>query len=274
MKQRFVVFLLSMFYSVSVFCQPRTNGVNKFKIEAQSQSIIEPVGWYYSSFDEKWCGCYGICIGEYKRNDKIPRRLTDSDISGSGNRGIYSLHIAKAKAEEKNFYLLYHIYWDGEWDYPALQVGWKYYKSCSVWVMTESEYNKLINPNIGVNIIQLYDYTMTARYLTQEGKDHLKSGLNNIISEALTTGGPVKENAYWKYKLYVKLEDDGKTIRFKLPTYEMLWSEAQKINAENELKKQNDKRFFYSPIDKYECVDFATDYFEVSKVQFDKLKIQ
>lgn len=256
------------------FCQPRTNGIDKYKVISQSQTILNPIGWSYSTYDEKWCGCYGICIGDYKRNSKTPRRLTANDLSGYGDTGIYSLHITKVKADDKYFYLLYHIYWDGEYDYPAIEVGWHYYKSCTVWVMTEDEYHKLINPQVGINTVLLYDYTLTSRYLSQAGKDHLKSGINNIIADAIRSNLPNKPNSSLEYKLYIKLEDDNKTIRFQLPTHKMLWGEAEKINAENEAKKQSDKWFFYTPISEYNCVNFADAYFEVSKLQFDKLKIR
>ena len=271
-------FLLFFFIlcSCPLYSQPRTNGTDKYKIVARSQSVIDPIGWSYSSYDEKWCACYGLCNDEYKRNSTTPRRLPASEIAGYGDKGIISLQIAKAKANEKNFYLLYHIYWDGEWDYPALQVGWRYYKSCSVWVMTEEEYNKMVNPNIGVNTIQLYDYVIATRYQTQSSQDHLKSGTNRIIADMLETGLTNPKSAYssYNYKLYVKLEEDGKTVRFKLPTTDMLWSEAQEINAQNELKKQQNKYYYYTPIGKYKCVDFDDDYFEVSNLVFKKLIVK
>jgi hypothetical protein len=74
-------------------------------------------------------------------------------------------------------------------------------------------------------------------------------------------------------KWYIKREN-ATTIRFALPTSDMLWEDAQKINEENARKREQDKWFYASDISKYNCVDFLTEYFEVSKVQFDKLKIK
>ena len=273
MRKVFIILILSIIPLIARG-QPWSNATDKYKVISQSQVITNPIGWCYSTYDEKWCGCYGICIGEYRRNSKTPRRLTASDIAGYGDDGIYSLHITKVKADDNYFYLLYHIYWDGEWDYPAIQVGWNYYKSCTVWVMTDDEYHKLTNPQVGINTILLYDYTLTSRYLTQSGKDHLKSGINNIIADAIKSNLPNKPNSSLEYKLYVKLEEDNKTIRFQLPTYKMLWSEAEKMNKENEARKQSDKWFFYTPISEYNCVNFSDTYFEISKLQFDKLIIK
>ena len=271
---RKIFLIINIIISLEGVCQPRNNGRDKYSIICQSEAILNPIGWSYSTYDEKWCGYYGICLGEYKRNSKTPRQLTANDLSGYGDKGIYSLHITKVKADDRCFYLLYHIYWDGEYDYPTIEVGWHYYKSCSVWVITEEEYRKLSNLKIGINTILLYDYTLTSRYLTRDGKDFLKSGINNIIASAIKNNTPNKPSDMFVYKLYVKLENDNKTIRFQLPTNDMLWEDAQKINAENEAKKQSNKWFFYTPISEYNCVNFADAYFEVSKLQFDKLIIK
>ena len=125
-------------------------------------------------------------------------------------------------------------------------------------------------------MLQLYDYVIATRYQTQSSQDHLKSGTNRIIADMLETGLTNPKSAYssYNYKLYVKLEEDGKTVRFKLPTTDMLWSEAQEINAQNELKKQQNKYYYYIPIGKYKCVDFADDYFEVSNLVFKKLIVK
>lgn len=271
MARKIFLLLTIIIFSLEGACQPRTNGKDKYSIICQSEAILKPVGWSYSNYDEKWCGCYGICLGEYKRNSKTPRQLTANDLSGYGDKSVYSLHIAKVKADDRYFYLLYHVYWDGEYDYPAIEVGWHYYKSCSVWVITEEEYRKLSNLKIGINTILLYDYTLTSRYLTQDGKDFLKSGINNIIADAIKTNTPNKPSSMFAYKLYVKLEDDNKTIRFQLPTNDMLWEEAQIINEENAHKRAQDKMFYAHDIYKSDCVDFSTEYFEVSKIQFNKL---
>lgn len=272
--RKFLFILVINIGSLACFCQPRTNGIDKYKVISQSRPILNPIGWSYSTYDEKWCGCYGICIDDYKRNSKTPRQLTANDLSGYRDKGIYSLHITKVKADDKYFYLLYHIYWDGEYDYPAIEVGWHYYKSCSVWVMTEEEYRKLSNLKIGINTILLYDYALTSRYLTQEGKDFLKSRLNNIIADAIKTNAPNEPSSMFTYKLYVKLEEDNKTIRFQLPTSDMLWEDAQKINKENARKREQDKWYYKSDISKYDCIDFSMQYFEVSKLQFDRLIIK
>lgn len=270
MRHYLFVFIFVV-YGVSALCQPRVNSGDRYKIVAQSQPITNPVGWCYSSYDEKWCGCYGICIGEYKRNSKTPRRLTANQMSGYGDDGIYSLYVSKVKADDRYFYLLYHIYWDGEYDYPTIEVGWHYYKSCSVWLITEDEYKKFSNLEVGVNTVLLYDYALASRYLTQDGKDYLKAGIGNIIVDAIKTNAPNKPNSMFIYKLYIKLEEDNKTIRFQLPTTNMLWEDALKINEENERKRAQDKWYFKSDIYKSDCVDFSTEYFEISKVQFDKL---
>lgn len=77
MKHYFFLFLF-IICALSALCQPRVNSSDRYKIVAQSQPITNPVGWSYSTYDEKWCGCYGICLGEYKRNSKTPRQLTQT----------------------------------------------------------------------------------------------------------------------------------------------------------------------------------------------------
>ncbi len=86
MRKVFMILILSIIPLVGI-CQPRSNGTDKYKVISQSQVITNPIGWCYSTYDEKWCGCYGICIGEYRRNSKTPRRLTASDIAGYGDDG-------------------------------------------------------------------------------------------------------------------------------------------------------------------------------------------
>lgn len=120
----------------------------------------------------------------------------------------------------------------------------------------------------------LYDYTLTSRYLTRDSKDFLKSGINNIIADAIVNNTQNKPSSMFAYKLYVKLEEDNKTIRFQLPTNDMLWEDAQKINEENARKRAQDKWFYAHDIYKSDCVDFSTEYYEVSKIQFDRLIIK
>lgn len=195
--------------------------------------------------------------------------------SGYNERGIYSLQTKKIKTNDDNiFYLLYHIYWDGEYNYPALEVGWRVYKTCKVWVITEDEYNKLLNPEVGITTINLYDWALTSPYPTQKSIDWLNSGINNILKDAIESGISSKPYLDRTSKWYIKVEEDEKTIRFQLPTDKYLWSDAEKINKENESKQITNKYFYFTPISKSDCINFDEQYFEISKTQFDGLIIK
>ncbi|WP_290086519.1 hypothetical protein, partial [Muribaculum intestinale] len=107
-----------------------------------------------------------------------------------------------------------------------------------------------------------------------EGQEHLEWHLKRLFENPISSEDISKAyNHSFAEKWYIKKEN-ANTIRFALPTSDMLWEEAQKINEENARKREQDKWYYKSDISKYNCVDFSTRYFEVSKIQFDKLKIK
>lgn len=269
---KFIVLLwVIILFPLALKSQPRVNEAYIFHKVAESKTITEPIGWNYDTDTKKWCGYYGLCLPVYKRNSETPIRLTTETISGYGSRGIYSLQIKKIVAKNKTFYLLYHIYWDGEYRYPTLQVDWVKYKSCRVWLITSDEYEKLKDLSIGLNSIILYDYTLTDHYPAQSYVDELEARINRMVQDALQTGTVTKPDQYRTPKFYIKVEDDGKTIRFQLPSNKYLWSEAEEINKTNEKKKLENKWFHYTPIYKSDCIDFDEEYFEVTNIQFNNL---
>ena len=270
-----IIIFISFISSITSYSQPRVNNSTTFSTISQSKIISNPVGWSFDTHSEKWCGYYGLCNSTYERNSVTPKKLTSNTLSGFNDRGIYSLQTKKIKTDDDNiFYLLYHIYWDGEYDYPAIEVGWRVYKTCKVWLITEDEYKKLINPEIGINTISMYDWTVSSPYPTQSSIDWLNTNINKMVKDATVTGKPSKPRNSGDYKWYVKLEDDGNTVRFLLPTYKQLWSEAEKINKENEIKKSENQFYHYVPTQKYHCVDFNEEYFEISRNQYDGLIIK
>lgn len=277
MRTRFLIFLI---FSVSAvlhtLAQPRNNNTSTyFKVLSYSQVIPSPVGWYYNEASEKWSGYYGAICSEYSNNHRTPKRMTADDLSAFNDSGILSLQVKKVKSNDKIYYLLYHRFWNGEFDYPAIQRGWRYWKDCKVYIIEESEFNKFLNPEIGINSIRILDYETPYDMGLLKGESTLNSNLNTKFKEISSATPDKPFKSYWSdYVIYVKLEEDGKTLRFHLPTNKQLWSEAQEINAQNELKKQSDKYHYYREIYKYDCIDFSTEYFELSPTQYSLMKIK
>lgn len=268
--------LLCVCIALQTLGQPRSNNTSSyFKVISSSQIVTTPVGWYYNDTSEKWSGYYGAICSEYSNNHKTPKRMTADDLSCFSDRGIQSLQVKKVKSNDKIYYLLYHRYWDGEFDYPAIQRGWRYWKECKVYIIEEAEFSKFLNPEIGINYIRILDYETPYDMGLLKGESTLNSNLNTKFKEIsrATPENPFK--SYWSdYVIYIKLEEDGKTLRFHLPSDKKLWSEAQEINRQNELKKETDKYYYYREISKYDCIDFNSEYFELSPLQYSTLKIK
>lgn len=268
-KLLLLIFLLGIGYSAQ--CQPRVSSIDKYKVISKSQILSLPIGWFYDSFSDRWCGYYGLTCGEYKNNHKTPRHMTADELSGAGEQGIYSMHVQKVQSGEKNFYLLYHIYYTGDWDYPAIERGWRYWKDCNIYVFSEDEYTKLINPQIGLNKIKVFDIARIYKYGTAQANIDIKTQLNKIFRETLSNSeertGFDKDNIF-----YLKLEDDGKTVRFHIPTNKKLWSEAQ-IENEKIRKEKGDLAYYYE-IKEYHCLDFEHEYYELTPSQFALLKVK
>lgn len=272
-----------LFLLASVLCitfisiaQPRTNNTSSyFKVLASSQIVSSPVGWYYDDVSERWSGYYGAICGEYSNNHKIPKRMSADDLSGFGDDGILSLQVKKVKSADKIFYLLYHRFWDGEFDYPAIQRGWRYWKNCNVYIIEESEFNKFLNPEIGINKIKILDYENPYDMGLLKGEATLNSNLNTKFKEISRATPDKPYKSYWSdYVIYLKLEEDGKTVRFHLPSNKMLLSEAKEINRQNELNRANNPYRYYSDVSTYDCIDFGSKYFELTPLQYSTLKLK
>lgn len=271
MKKIIVLFflLISVFSS---FSQPRVNDEVKYTVLSSSGMVENPVGWCYN-YDGKWCGYYGVICGIYKRNSKIPINLSVYDKSFFEDN-IISLQFKKIKSDNNDYYALYVIKYSGTYDYPIIKEGWHYRKICNVFLFTKEEYGKLYNLTEGINVIESFAHSTTTPYLsyqTQEGKNELNSGLKRIFDDV--NEDYIYNSLNPKFGLssrwYIKMEEDGKTIRFCMPCCEKyIWEEAQKINAQN---KTNGSTF--REISRYDCIDFAKNYFECSLIKFKQLLI-
>lgn len=265
-----------LFCTLTSASQPRVNSSKTYSVISSSQILSYPVGWELNDLG-KWCGYYGVISGDYQNNSKTPKRLTAYAMSGYNSKGIVSLQFKKVRSFDNVYYILYHIYYDGYYDYPAIYEDWHYNKCCMIYVFTEEEYAKIFNLSDGINTIKVYDSCCTSEYysyLSKDGQEHLEGHMKRIFESPISQEMINKAYSHtFADKWYIKREN-ATTIRFALPTSDMLWEDAQKINEENARKREQDKWFYASDISKYNCVDFLTEYFEVSKVQFDKLKIK
>ena len=276
MRRLSIIVIILTLCALTSLSQPRVNSSKTYSVVASSQILSYPVGWEFNDLG-KWCGYYGVISGDYQNNSKTPKRLTAYAMSGYNSKGIVSLQFKKIKSFDKIYFVLYHIYYDGYYDYPAIYEDWHYNKCCMIYVFTEDEYHRIFDIVDGINTVRVYASCCTSEYysyLSKEGQEHLEGHLKRLFENPISSEDISKAyNHSFAEKWYIKKEN-ANTIRFALPTSDMLWEEAQKINEENARKREQDKWYYKSDISKYNCVDFSTRYFEVSKIQFDKLKIK
>lgn len=246
----------------SLFTQQRVSAPNLVHSVSKSAIITNPVGWSYSEWDKKWCGHFGLCLDDYNKNDIKPSQLSSYVLSGYGNRGISSLQFEKITVRNKIYYLLHHIYWDGEYKYPHIERGWFTYKSCEVFVFTASEYNKLFNLSTGINVVKVFDVTGTSYPNTVKSKNYLNSNYNRIFEDSISEdiGISPKIAYYSPHYFYVKLEEDGQTVRFQLPNNKELRGVTEK-NREGCLNL-------------HEWIDFDKEYFELPLSKWTQLHIK
>lgn len=248
--------------SIHLFAQQRVSTPNLVHFVSKSSIISNPVGWSYSDWDKKWCGHIGLCLDNYSKNDIKPLPLSIDDLSGAGNRGILSLQFEKISVRNQIYYLLHHIYWDGEYKYPHIERGWFTYKSCDVYIFTANEYNKLFDLSTGINVVKVFDETGTSYPNTAKARNYLNSNYNRIFEDSVSgnIGTNPKIAYYTPHYFYVKLEDDGQTVRFQLPN-------------NKELKDVTEKKLV-GILDRHEWVDFDKEYFELPLSKWIQLQIK
>lgn len=273
----FILFLLVVIFSWQTECysQPRVNSAINYTVVATGALTSSPIGWYYDSSHGKWIGYIGVINSEYHTNPSSPRKMTSSDWAGFGDDGIFSLQVKKVKVSDRYFYLIYQTYWTGEYDYPAIMRGWRFWKETKVYVLEESEYQKLLNLQVGINKIRIIDYVIPYMDGLNKGQTAINENLSTTFRDILcaTEDNPYKSP--WKdYIFYFKLEEDGKTVRFHLPTDKMLRAEALEINRQNEIKREINPYQYYRDVPTYDCINFDESYYEMSAFQFSKLKIK
>lgn len=254
--------LMMSLYTATVVGQPRTNSHSLVKRQSKSEILNNPIGWSFSDCDKKWCGHIGLCLSEYKQNEIRPVQLSTMTLSGYGQRGIISLQFEKLSVRDNIYYMLTQIYWDGEYKYPHIETGWYYYQSCNIYIFTPSEYDKLFNLSSGINVIKVFDVTGTSYPNTQKAKDYIEANLNRIFEEPIpdSISTNPKMAYYNPHYFYVKLEEDGKTIRFQLPNNK----ELEGITEQKTI----------GLLDKHKWLDIDKEYFEVPLTKWTLLKIK
>lgn len=269
----FILFISTLTpFSLIGYGQKRINKTtNYFNYISSSQEVITPTGWYFLPDLERWSGYYGAICAEYEKNHNTPKKLTSEELSYFEDRGIYSLQIKKVNFSDKNYYLMFHTYWTGEWEYPAIYVGWNYFKNCRIYIFEEEEFEKFLTPKIGINKIKIKTWTY--------GDDNYTQSLNSTF-RSLNLHSENKKDDNFNIKrteefFYIKLEDDGQTLRFHLPTSKILW---------DEVKDNDGKKIERVPVDddicivyenqyySHDCIDFTNSYFELTPLQYNKLK--
>lgn len=264
------ILLLTFLINVIVsFSQPRVDSSYSYKIAAQSALLENPVGWCFN-YEGRWCGYYGVICGIFRNNSKTPINLSVYDKAFFEDN-IISLQFKKLSSKGDEYYALYVIKYGGTYDYPAIKEGWRYRKICDVYLFTKDEYQKLYNLNVGINIIESFGRSTTTPYLSyfsQDGKNELDLGINNIFKEL--TEDYIHNMLNPKHGIserwYIKMEEEGKTIRFCMPCCDKyLWEEAEKINIQNKNHKA------IREISRYDCIDFSKTYFECSYTNFKRL---
>lgn len=253
--KNFFIFIFT-FFPLILLAQPRENGKGPIKIEKVSQIISKPTAWCYDKWtSHKWCGWKSVIWAEYRNNDKTPKDASVAQMGDSqeddqyyndgGPRNIISLQVKQTKIDTVKFYILYLQSWYFYFDYPYLRKGIHYKRATHMYLLSEQEYQKLWNLEIGIN---------TITFINHEVFDgNFAAGERNVLI-AYNNNPPQKSTKTSPFVWYIKKEDE-KTIRFQSPT-------------RYSLKGQETK--WYTDL---QC-DFESSYFEVSFDIFNKLKIQ
>ena len=266
--KKIVCFLLLCCFAFTTFAQPRVNGTKSYSVVESSGILSNPVGWKYNDLD-KWCGWYNVIDGEYENNSTVPKQVPVTTQSHFDNAGILSLQFKKIKSHGNIYYALYHTYYSGYYDYPAIYEGWNVRECCAIYIFTPEEYSKLTNLREGITSVKVYKSIYPSRrynYKTKDGQEELERGLKETFVKPITT--KMLRSSYLHPTIwYVKKESDG-SIRFQVPTHHELWSPEAEAK---ERKKPFGNNEMSLEIAKRDYVDFNTAYFETSALNFKKL---
>lgn len=198
--RRIVLSFLGAFVIIVLCAQPRIDGNFSTKVKEESPLLTNIVGWGYDKTNEKWAGHYNVIIPVFKGNNNIkPARINPRNRDTYDN--IINLQMKSVLCNDSVFYFLYHRFWRGSWDYPALQIDWRTSKETAIYILTSEEFSKMKNLQMGENIINIYKVSWT--------------GEENALTFAKVTLKDILENpskAQTPDKIVIKKENEN-TIR-------------------------------------------------------------
>ena len=172
----------------------------------------------------------------------------------------------------ENVYMLYIGQSDHYYDYPSIYKGYHGYKMKRVFFMRQEEYDKMWNLQVGINKIRLLNSMCTfghyrATYDNQTEMLAYVFGDGGFSLNYRSYNDPYTKGKFEPLTWYIKKEDDG-TIRFQFPTDRGLLEDAIEYN------KKFSKDDWISKRSEKEAKDFSTEYYEISNINYQKLKIK
>lgn len=268
MRRVFYITVILCVYSILLNAQKRVDGADIVKISKQSQIVSSIVGWCYDKTYHKWCGYYNVIWPEFKNNNKTPK-YPPSFFYEYNDEDVLNMQMKMLKYKGENIYMLYISQLDHYYDYPSINEGYHSYKEKTVFFMKQEEYDKLWNLEVGINKIRLLNETCSfghykSTYDNQSEMLAYKFGDDGFSLNYRTYANSKFEPLTW----YIKKEDDG-TIRFQFPTNKGLLEDAIEYN-----KKLPKSATHFDIRSERDAKDFSTEYYEISNVNFQKLKIK
>lgn len=205
---RKIKIVLLMFVIITdVYAQPRVDGGTNAKVVHSSPIVNNFVGWSFNSKSQKWIGYYNTISSWYSKNYKKPIKLSPGSMSYDDN--IINLSFKTILFEDSIYYVLCAPYYYGYYRYPYIKEDWHYALSTKLYVFTKSEYDKLKELKLGINIISSIKSTSYSHEIGFGTYRDFSSAMNVLFKshEDLQNETP-------HYFFYVKKEEDG-VIRFQ-----------------------------------------------------------
>ena len=259
--KRFIFYII-LFHSLCASAQPRVNGTTELpKLQKSSLLMSNIVGWSYDDEKQRWCGYYNALIDEYRNNSNTPKKMSATYLAKQKHfaaiPNLISLQTKKYTFENRTYYMFFAKYYDCDYDYPELQLGFHLIKCTDVFVTTEKEFAKIRHSNNSLDSILVFNIGST----------------------------PYVENWYKSYRNYSSMFMDvfhhnDTIIERTLEKYRNKGANAfdETINCKYfYVKKENDR------VQRFSCIvgmPVASDeklknaYYEVPMSEWNKLKIE
>jgi hypothetical protein len=231
LKVMMMMTLMMCLITMLSFGQDRVNR-EKLSFLDKSNQLTTSVGWSYNTTLGEWVD-YNNVIEHDKSYKEKYKSLQGSYMMSHRPENFISIQTKTLVYKEIKYYVVLVEKWNGDYTYPSIKEDWRIYKTMYGYIFTETEYNKLNNIFVVLNLETQYMVSMGSSYEKYDEAVFLDKIQTNLSSE--------KSEYSRTYTFPIKCTENG-DIRFYVPN-------SFSMKPSNKL--DFDKKYFETTFDNF-----------------------